>query len=149
MFIQACICRFMLAYYIDMLLYDFFNLSLKVYMRVWMIKVFIVNHRSDISSYPCDWSSVLYFTLILKANLISVLVKELWLHIVGNDLNQMCTHMGTNFVKSLIFFVIKTTRSRAPMLECKDSGTLSQMSIVSKFISYQFTWICVKGMWGI
>lgn len=42
-----------------------------------MIKVFIVTHRSDISSYPCDWSSVLYFTLILKANLISVLVKEL------------------------------------------------------------------------
>lgn len=50
--------------------------------------------------------------------------------------------MGTNFV----FFVKKQPKSRASLLERTDSGHLS---IVSKFSSFQFTWICVKGMLGI
>lgn len=49
--------------------------------------------------------------------------------------------MRTNFV----FFVIQP-KSRASLLERTDSG---QLSIVSKFSSFQFTWICVKGMLGI
>lgn len=49
--------------------------------------------------------------------------------------------MHTNFVKSLIFCYKDNQK-----VEHYIAGTLSQMSIVSKFIIYQFTWICVKGM---
>lgn len=90
----------------------FFNLSFKVHMRVWMIKVYKVTHRSDISSFPCDWCSVLNFTLIVKASLISVLVKEVWLLFVGNYLNQMCISVYSCILIlwKVWFFAIKTTK---------------------------------------
>lgn len=79
-----------------------------------MIKVYKVTHRSDISSFPCDWSSVLNFTLIVKASLISVLVKEVWLLFVGNYLNQMCISIYRYSCILILwkvwFFAIKTTK---------------------------------------
>lgn len=57
-------------------------------MRVWMIKVYwvVMIYRLDILFYFCDWVIAMYFIFILKVSLILVLVKEIWLYIIGNDL---------------------------------------------------------------
>lgn len=110
-----------------------------------MIKVYKVTHRSDISSFPCDCMvfSVEFYThckskfdLSSGERSMTALRRQLF---KSNVYQHLLMH--TNFVKSLIFCYKDNQK-----VEHYIAGTLSQMSIVSKFIIYQFTWICVKGM---
>lgn len=71
-----------------------------------MIKVYKVTHRSDISSFPCDWSSVLNFYTHCKSKFdlssgersMTALCRQLF---KSNVYQRLLMH--TNFVKSLIF----------------------------------------------